>query len=118
MATEPGVALRNPLVKRNLLSEVGMTMAVNIRIRPEVTRQASKRYVAEQIDSTIAPLQHELQQVFQIGTPYAHQIITDRIDDNQRNILPLPFLILFLTLILMLRRANGALIPLVATQFP
>lgn len=65
------------------------------------------------IEEILTPLSGALTQAFQIGDPYLRQTITEKIRSDQRNILPRSLIALLLTLMLTLRRLNGAIIPLV-----
>jgi predicted RND superfamily exporter protein len=104
-------ALRNPLISGNLLSPTGTAMAINIYLKAD--RPAGfDRSASEGIDRALTPLSGKVKTFFQIGSPYVRTQINERIQQDQRRILPLSALVLFVTLALSLRRLNGAIIPL------
>ncbi len=120
-------ALHNPFISGNLLSPTGTAMAINVYfkadrpkekgVRPQFQKLESDpfftdRDVAEGIDRALTPLSGEVKTFFQIGSPYVRARINDRIQQDQREILPLSALVLFITLALSLRRLNRAMIPL------
>ncbi len=106
-------ALFNPLIRGNLFSDDGKAMAVKVSLTDDPEAAHSDKSIVVAIDEILRPLSGALTQAFQIGTPYLRQTITEKIRSDQRNILPWSLSALFLTLMLTLRRLNGAIIPLV-----
>lgn len=107
-------ALKNPFVRRNLLSEDGTAMAVNVYIDDSERKPGFDQAVFERFEQALAPLRKNLAQVFQIGLPSIRSAISERIRADQRTILPLSVVVLLLSLALTLRRIHGALIPLLS----
>jgi len=106
-------ALFNPLIRGNLLSDAGKAMAVKVSLTDDPEAAHSDKSILVAIEQILTPLSGALTQAFQIGDPYLRQTITDKIRSDQRNILPRSLIALLLTLMLTLRRLNGAIIPLV-----
>ncbi len=105
-------ALTNPLIERNLLSPDGTAMAINVYLNTHDYYPGFDLAASKQIGQAIAPLQGKLKTVFHIGLPYVRAAITDRINEDQRLILPLCLLVLVLSLAFSLRRMNAVAIPL------
>lgn len=108
-------ALRNPFVAGNLLSADGTAMAINIYLKPVEDSTGYDRRLTEAFDHLLAPLAGMLETVFQIGSPYIRQAISERILRDQQILLPASILVLFTTLALGLRRVGGVLIPFLTT---
>lgn len=104
-------ALRNPLIAGNLLSPTGSAMAINVYFKDDRTIGFDQS-ASEGLERALTPLSGKLKTFFQIGSPYVRTQINERILEDQRKILPLSVLVLFMTLALSLRRLNWAIIPL------
>lgn len=105
-------ALINPLVKRNLLSENGSVMAINVYFDMQEYQRGFDERVAHQMDLAIQPLKERFRRVFHLGNPSVRSAISEQIRVDQKVILPLALLVLVVTLGFTLRRWNAALIPL------
>ncbi len=104
-------ALKNPFIARNLLSPDGTAMALVVYLRGESKDPGFDRRVSDAIDDALAPLSGTIRTVFQVGAPYVRNLITERIEQDRRLILPMSLVVLLLTLALTLRRLSAALIP-------
>ncbi len=104
-------ALHNPLISGNLLSPTGSAMAINVYFKAGQPA-GFDRSASEGIDRALTPLSGKVKTFFQIGSPYVRTQINARIQQDQREILPLAALVLFITLALSLRSLKGAIIPL------
>jgi predicted RND superfamily exporter protein len=109
-------ALQSPFVRRNLLSEDGAAMAINLYLQEVGDRVEFDAVAAAGIEKAIAPLAVEVDEVFQIGLPYVRTLVRDKVLQDQRTILPLAVAVLLVTLAVSLRRLNGALIPLLTAS--
>ncbi|MDJ0807157.1 MAG: MMPL family transporter [Gammaproteobacteria bacterium] len=105
-------ALLNPLIERNLLSEDGRVMAVNIYFDMQEYGRGFDEEVAAAIDRAIAPLKNRLRMVFHLGNPSVRSGISAQLRADQQVILPLALLVLVVTLGLTLRNLYAALLPL------
>jgi predicted RND superfamily exporter protein/CRP-like cAMP-binding protein len=109
-------AAKSPFVPGNLLSEDGTSMAVNLYLDNMEDRPPGyETEVAQQIEAIVEPLSRRLESAFQVGLPYIRTHIRERIEQDQRTIMPLAVGVLLLTLALTLRRLNGAIIPLLTS---
>jgi len=108
-------ALLNPLIKKNLLSENGRVMAINVYFDSTRYYRGFDEEISNKLEKILAPLKAELEQVFFIGDPYVRNGISHRIQDDQRLILPGAILLLIITLAISLRRMQAALIPLLTS---
>ncbi len=105
-------ALRNPLIARNLLSQDGKAMAINIYFNNKKYGPGFDQAAALMLDQALAPLHDKLQILFHVGDPYVRTGISQRIRQDQANIVPLALLMLVLTLSIALRHLAVAVIPL------
>ncbi|MCU7830144.1 MAG: MMPL family transporter [Candidatus Thiodiazotropha sp. (ex Myrtea sp. 'scaly one' KF741663)] len=105
-------ALMNPLVERNLLSRDGTVMAINVYLDLSEYQRGFDESVATELDEAIAPLQQHLRTVFHLGDLSIRSSISQQIRNDQKKILPIALLVLLLTLGIVLRYVNAALIPL------
>lgn len=105
-------ALKNPLVKNNLLSVDGQAMAINVYYDPTKYYRGFDEAVANKLNQLLEPLKSSLDRVFFIGDPYIRSGISERIRADQQLILPGAIILLIITLSVSLRNIQAALIPL------
>ncbi len=105
-------ATRNPLMLGNLISADGQTMAINVFFDRPAGDADFDRRITESIEQAIAPLREHIDTVYQVGLGAMRSDLTAKIRADQRVFLPLSVLVLLLTLVLTLRRATAALMPL------
>ena len=106
--------LRNPFVRHNLLSRDGTAMAVNVYLLDEAGYTGFDAVASAAIEAAVAPLKDRVQEVFQIGLPYIRTDVKRQIEADQRTVIPLAVAVLLGTLVVTLRRPNGAIIPLLS----
>lgn len=109
-------ALHNPLVSKNLLSEDGTAMAINIFLDTSDYQRGFDEKVNAHIKEVIQPLHSEFEKVFYLGDPYVRAGITERIKADQTNIIPASIALLVITLAFTLRQLIAALIPLLTAS--
>jgi len=105
-------ALKNPFVANNLLSPSGKSMAVNIYFNSKINTPEYDQLVTKEIERLIAPLDKNLETVFQIGSSTIRTSISEKILHDQRTVLPFALFILLATLGLTLKRLSSVIIPL------
>lgn len=105
-------ALANVFVARNLLSEDGRTMAINVRLKPRATEGSQDRVVVEKIEQVISPLRSKVDEVFALGRPHLGTYTADLIVRDQMTIMPLSFAVMLLALFVALGRWEGMLLPM------
>ncbi|MCU7845070.1 MAG: MMPL family transporter [Candidatus Thiodiazotropha sp. (ex Monitilora ramsayi)] len=104
-------ALENSFVRRILLSEDGTILAINVYLNDDADDADYSARAAEGIETAIHRLRPNVDEVFQIGMPSIRTFVRDAITQDQRVMLPLSVLVLFLSLLLFLR-GLAAVIPL------
>jgi len=106
-------ALRNPLARGNLISADGRTIAINLTLQHLPADPEFDRLMTARIEETIAPLREHLESVYQVGAGALRADLTSKLRADQQVFLPLSVLVLMLTLVIGLRRATAAMMPLV-----
>ncbi|MCG7908873.1 MAG: MMPL family transporter [Candidatus Thiodiazotropha taylori] len=109
-------ALLNPFVRDNLLSDDGTAMVVNLHLKLNEIQPGFDTKAAAAIETAIQPLTKQVDEAFQIGLPYIRLLVHDQILKDQKFLLPLALLILLLTLMLIMRRTNAVMIPLLTAS--
>lgn len=108
------IAIVDPLLRRNLISEDGQSLAIIAYMGRDITMDgAFEREVFNAVEALLQPLQNEFASLFQIGTPAVQVSISDMINRDQWTLLPLTGGALLLLLALMMRSLRGALFPIV-----
>ncbi len=106
-------ALHNPILKDNIISKDGTVTAINLFINtydnndPEFEIKFTKK-----VDKILAKYKDKFDNVFQLGMSYTRKKIVDSILTDQITLVPLSVLVLMITLILSMRSASGAVLPL------
>ncbi len=104
-------AIRNPLVRDNLISNDGRTLAINVFLDRDSDDTSFDRMATAAIEQAIGTSRAQLEEVFQVGMSTIRSDMTERIRSDQRIFLPLAVLVLLLTLAFTLRRVTAALLP-------
>lgn len=106
-------ALKNPFVRRNLLSQDGHALAINIYLKEGdyETDPEFDAHVARLIDQAIHPLQGVVSESYQIGLPYVRSAIAEAVSEEQIEIIVAAFAILLVVLLMVFRKPTAALIP-------
>ena len=105
-------ALKNPFIAGNLLSPSGKAMAINIYFNGGSNNPEFDQLATSEIERFIAPLDENLETVFQIGSSTIRTAISEKILQDQRTVLPFALFVLLVTLGLTLKRLSGVIIPL------
>ena len=105
-------ALRSPILLNSLISKDGSATAINLFVNidnndPEFNVKFSKK-----VDEIIRPFEHQYDTIFQIGLSYTRRLITENILGDTIKLVPLAAFVLLLTLVLSMRSASGALLPM------
>ena len=105
-------AAKSPFVKRNLLSDDGTAMAVNVYLREGAHDPGFEARARNGIEDAIAPLTGQLAQVFQIGAPFVRTDIADRIRGEQSVLIAGAVAVLLASLLMVLRRPSAIAVPM------
>lgn len=105
-------ALRNPLIADNLVSRNGQATSINLFIEPEENNHGFYRNLAESVARLLEPLKSDFSIIDQIGNPYLRTQISDMMDRDQKSLIPLSVLVLFVALMLTTRSISGAALPM------
>ena len=111
------VMLNNNFIADNLLSDDGQSMAIWIKINSGLAGNNADETISNEINRIIRPLQAQLDKAYLIGSPILSNAISDKIINDQQFILPGAIAFLLFVLALVLRRLNGAIIPLITALF-
>lgn len=111
-------ALKNPFIRKNLLSDDGTALAINVYLK-EGDYQANPAFdahVARQIDQAISPLKGIVAGVHQIGLPYVRSAIAEAVSEQQYRIVTAAYAVLLGALLLVFRKLSAALIPFITAS--
>lgn len=103
-------ASNNPIIRQQLISADGKSLALNLQIRESQDRDFDQASSAA-IEAILQNYQADFDGLMQIGPSYIRSLISDRIRADQVQILPLALGILLLILGLSLRNLNAMLLP-------
>ena len=106
-------AIRNPLALGNLISEDGQTLAINVFFSRPANDPQFDRTITEVVEALIDPLREHVETVYQVGVAAMRSDLTDKIRADQQVFLPLSVAVLLITLVVSLRRATAAVMPLI-----
>jgi len=105
-------AISNPILVGNLVSADGTATAINLYLSDAHGRPNFMSAVSRQIEEVIAPYTLQFETIFQTGQPFNIWTQERMVAADQKLIVPLSALILLGTLIVMLRTASGAVLPM------
>lgn len=111
-------ALRNPFVRKNLVSPDGTAMAINVYLK-DADHAIDPDYdarVTHALDAAIAPLAGKVAEFHQIGLPYIRSAITSEISKEQFQIVFVGYAVLLLVLALMFQRRSALIIPFITAS--
>jgi len=108
-------ALYSPLIVGNQLSKDGKKAAIIVTLRPSFKKPEFDRQAYELIEQTIQPLYQNFNHVFQIGAPRTIVELEEGIFSDLSKITPLAALVLFTSLMLMLRTPMAAVLPFITS---
>ena len=106
----------NPLVAKNLISDDGKAMAINVYLNTSEYKRGFDDQANELINSIITPLKDQFETVFFIGDPYVRVGLTERIKEDLQNIIPVSLIFLVLSFAIVLRQFFASIVPLVTSM--
>ena len=110
-ATLKEAALKSPFVRKNLLSQDGRTMVVNVYIDDADRAMDLDARVTRDLEESVQRLSQKFDRVFQVGLPYVRTAISKQIFKDTRLITGAAVMVLLLSLLVTLRRTSGVLVP-------
>ncbi|MBN2516550.1 MAG: MMPL family transporter [Deltaproteobacteria bacterium] len=105
-------ALRSPILLNSLISKDGYATAINLFVNVDSNDPEFNVKFSRQVDEIIRPFEHQYDTIFQIGLSYTRRLITENILGDTIKLVPLAAFVLLLTLVLSMRSASGALLPM------
>lgn len=105
-------ALRNPILLNNLISKDGTATAINLFVKVDSDDPDFNVKFSRQVDEIIKPFQNRFDSIFQIGLSYTRRLISDNIIGDTVKLVPMATFVLLLTLIIFMRSASGAVLPM------
>ena len=105
-------ALRNPLLVRNVISPDGTGTSLNIYVAPDPDDPDFIINFTAEIEKIISKAKPEFEQIFQLGNSYTKKSITTSILNDQTTMVPLSVLVLLVLLVVSMRSASGAILPM------
>lgn len=108
-------ALYGPLIRRNFLSEDGLSTAISLSYRSRPDDPDFELEVFRIIERTVAPLRGDFDLVFQLGRPRLNVEIDGGLVDDLRKLIPLALVILVVVVTAFLRTAAAIPVPLVTS---
>ncbi|MDO9566827.1 MAG: MMPL family transporter [Candidatus Desulfaltia sp.] len=105
-------ALRNPIFLNNLISKDGTATAINLFVKVDSDDPDFNVKFSRQVDEIIKPFQNRFDSIFQIGLSYTRRLISDNIIGDTVKLVPMAIFVLLLTLIVFMRSASGAVLPM------
>lgn len=108
-----GKAIRNSMVLDNLVSRDGQTILVRVFQHPTSAKDGNAdALIVNALNEIVSAESDFFEEAFVLGPAVIRQAITGKIKADQKQILVASLLVLLLTLALLLRRFNGAFVPL------
>jgi len=105
-------ALRSPILLKSLISKDGTATAINLFIDADPDDPEFNVKFSRGVDEIIKPFQSQFDTIFQIGLSYTRRLISENIVSDTVKLAPMAALVLLLTLIISMRSASGALLPM------
>ncbi|MBN2686567.1 MAG: MMPL family transporter [Deltaproteobacteria bacterium] len=105
-------ALRNPIVQDSMISKDGTATAINLFVEGDSSDPEFNVKFSRKVDEIIKPYEEKFGSIFQIGLSYTRRLITDNIMGDTIKLVPLAAFVLLLTLVISMRSASGALLPM------
>lgn len=106
-------ALTDPLLPGQILANDGHSMTITLTLSNDGLGAQRDARVVQGIDQTIAPLKQQLSAAIQVGPPVLRQAINKKVVHDQKLILPAALGLLLVLLAIILKRINGAIVPLI-----
>ncbi len=108
-------AMKNPLVFRNLIAHDGSAIAFNVISDNTENEENFNLRVTREIEKILDKhLKDQVDEYFQIGTPYTRTQISKYVMDDVINLIPISVIVILVMLIIILQDIHGGIIPSIA----
>lgn len=105
-------ALKNPIFRDSLISKNGTVTAINLFVDKDPEDPEFNVKFSRKVDKIIESFNNQFDNIFQIGLSYTRRLITENILGDTVKLVPLAAFVLLLTLVISMRSASGALLPI------
>lgn len=105
-------ALRTPIFRDSLISKDGTVTAINLFVDKDPEDPEFNVKFSRKVDKIIESFNNRFDNIFQIGLSYTRRLITENILGDTVKLVPLAAFVLLLTLVISMRSASGALLPI------
>lgn len=105
-------ALRSPIFRDSLISKDGTVTAINLFIDKDPSDPEFNIKFSRAVDKILKSFDDQFDSIFQIGLSYTRRMITESILGDTVKLIPLAAFVLLLTLVISMRSASGALLPM------
>jgi len=105
-------ALRNPIIKRDLVSPDGKSLAINLFLENDRENKESQVKISRLIDEVLKKYKPFFSNTFQYGLSFVQRKISENIIADQVHLVPLSVVVLLLALMLNIRSPSGAFLPM------
>ena len=106
-------ALNNPILIKNLISKDATATAINLFVDGDPDDPEFNTAFSLKVDEVIDKYSSKFGKIFQFGNSYTKRSITEKILGDQKTLVPLSAFVLLMTLFIMMRSANGAILPMI-----
>ena len=105
-------ALRNPMLVRNIISEDGKAVALNLYVVTDPEDPEFDIKFTKLVEDIISKMESEFDEIFQLGNTYTKKSITSSILKDQVTMVPFSVLVLMILLVVSMRSSSGAILPM------
>jgi predicted RND superfamily exporter protein/CRP-like cAMP-binding protein len=109
-------ALANPILVRNIISEDGSATTINLYVNSNWDDPNFTIKFSNKVDEILANYTDAFESIFQLGNTYTKRSVSENILTDQMTLVPLSGLVLLLTLVILMRSASGAVLPVITAS--
>lgn len=108
-------ALKNPILRRNLISLKGDATAINLYLEPGSKDPDFDVKIATLVQEQLESFKTKFQTLFQMGEPYIIKSYNDILTSDGRSIIAFGVLLIFLLLMVTMRSLTAAILPVLTS---
>lgn len=106
-------ALANPILVRNIISEDGSATTINLYVNSNWDDPKFTINFSNKVEKILTNYRDDFESIFQLGNTYTKRSVSENILTDQITLVPLSVLVLLSTLVITMRSASGAVLPIV-----